>query len=908
MDLDCRLPKPATSLSARRISESPRFALARLVADSALFLVFSKQNKQSSVISDLINLDAWQLAEVAPAADAAAIARVPVDAWLPAFVPGSVQGVLLGAGRIPDPFHGTNEERVAWVAERTWAWRTRFEAGEPAAHEELVFEGLDTYCRAWLNGTFLFDGDNMFVPRRVDVRALLKPGTNELVLRFDPPLARARETEVAFGRRVLWNGDSARLHARKAQYHFGWDWGPCLLTSGPWKAVRRHRWDTRLEDVRCRTQLDPAQRRARLSVQAEVFGASAGGAVEYRLLDPQGACVDMARTSAEAPAAMLDVPDVQLWWPRGHGSQPLYTLVTRIVRDGSTLAEDRRRLGLRSVRLVQAPVRAEAGRSFCFEVNGRELFIGGANWIPDDSLLERITPERYRERVAQAAAANMNMLRVWGGGVYEDDAFYDACDELGLLVWQDFLFACGMYPANPAFLDSVAREARVAVTRLRHHASLAIWCGNNEDYAVAESVGAYGPSATPDGFEAREIYERLLPAICAELDADRPYWPGSPYSPNPQGITLSSDATVGDRHSWEVWHQQMLPYQRYADVQGRFVSEFGMQSAPSLPLLESVLPDGERYPESRTVQWHNKAGSGAPDGHRRLAVYLAENLRAGTTLEEYVYDTQFVQAEAMRYAYQDFRRRWQLPGARAVGGALVWQLNDCWPATSWALIDSAGVVKPAWHAVRRALAPLALALRLEPGQARLAVMNAGEALRLRLELALFSIDGVSLAGHTLEADIPADSSIEFVEPVVVPDTLAVVGEVTAWIDGQEIARDCAWPEPFRFHDFSPAGLHLRLEGGGLVLEADRAMKGVWLEAQGTTFADNFVDLMPRSARRVTFDFPPMRGVRVRALGCGAAHWQPTQASIRLEAPAAGRPASLARGLFLKGEAETTRPS
>jgi beta-mannosidase len=218
------------------------------------------------------------------------------------------------------------------------------------------------------------------------------------------------------------------------------------------------------------------------------------------------------------------------------------------------------------------------------------------------------------------------------------------------------------------------------------------------------------------------------------------------------------------------------------------------------------------------------------------------------------------------------------------------------------------VVKPAWHAVRRALAPLAVALRLEPGQARMAVMNAGEALRVRLELALFTIEGRFLTGHTLEADIPAGSSIELVEPVVVPDTLAVAGEVVASIDGQEIARDCAWPEPFRFHDFSPAGLHLRLEDGGLVLEADRAMKGVWLEAQGTTFADNFIDLMPRSARRVTFDFPPVRGVRVRALGCGSAHWLPAQASIRLEAPAAARPGSQARGLFLNGEAGINRPS
>ena len=840
----------------------------------------------------------------------AAIAAVPDGAWLAASVPGSAHGVLLDAGRIPDPFYGTNEEQVAWVGERTWAWRLRFDVRELARHEELVFDGLDTWCRAWLNGAVLFDSDNMFVQRRVDVRALLRPGANELVLRFDPPLARAREEEAvsASGKRQLWNGDSARLYARKAQYHFGWDWGPCLLTSGPWKAVRRHSWDVRIEDVVCRTHLDVADAHATIDVRAAVQGAPTGVGVEFELLDPEGRRVTLVRAAPGATSATLDVANARLWWPSGHGAQPLYTLVTRVLEGASPRAEDRRRVGLRSLRLVQAPVRGEAGQSFCFEVNGREIFIGGANWIPDHSLLERITPDRYRERVAQAAAANMNMLRVWGGGIYEDEAFYDACDELGLLVWQDFMFACGMYPAHPAFLDSVAQEARAAVTRLRHRASLAIWCGNNEDYMVAESIGAYGPGIPSDRFEAREIYERLLPEICAELDPDRPYWPGSPYSPNPTGTTLSSDATVGDRHSWEVWHHQMLPYQRYADVQGRFVSEFGMQSAPSLSLLESVLPPEERYPESRTVQWHNKAGSGAPDGFRRLAVYLADNLRAGATLAEHVYDTQFVQAEAMRYAYQDFRRRWQTPGARAVGGALVWQLNDCWPATSWALIDSSGTVKPAWHAVRRALAPLAVALRLEPGSARLAVMNARQATHVRLELRLFSLGGRLLAEHALESDVPGDSTLEITQSLESIGETAVVGELVATLDGQEVSRDCAWPEPFKFHDFAPADLRLAVDGAGLVLEVDRPMKGVWLEAQGARFADNFLDLMPHAPRRVEFDVMPTRGVRVSALGCGTHVWMPTGSSIRLEEPATARRAWHAPGGFLQGGMGTTRSS
>ncbi len=819
------------------------------------------------------------LAEAPAGADWPAIAALPESAWLPAAVPGTAHGALLAAGRIPDPFFAMNETAVQWVGERTWAWRHHFEVTDLATHEDLVFEGLDTYCTAWLNGTHLLASANMFVPQRVDVRALLRRGRNELVLRFDPPLQRAREEEAAHGgRRHLWNGDSARLYARKAQYHFGWDWGPVLLTSGPWQPVRRHGWDVRIAEIDCSPQVehgvDGGMARATLQLHTRLAGATTGLLLEHRLLDPEGRLVAATSQPAGMAQVSLVVDGARLWWPRGLGGQPLYTLCTRVTDGSATLVEDRRRIGLRTLRLVQAPVQAEAGLSFCFEVNGTEFFAGGANWIPDDSLLERITPARYRERVAQAAAAHMNMLRVWGGGIYEDDAFYDACDELGILVWQDFMFACGMYPAQTAFQDSVRAEARAAVVRLRHHACLALWCGNNEDYSVAESIGCHGPGAAPGRFDARAIYEQLLPDVCLALDPGRAYWPGSPYSPNlsstPEGTTPAADPTVGDRHSWEVWHQQMLPYQRYGEVQARFVSEFGMQSHASLGLLESVLPPAERFPQSRTVAWHNKAGSGTPDGHRRLAVYMADNLRVGPTLAEHVYATQFVQAEAMRYAYQDFRRRWQQPGARAVGGALVWQLNDCWPVTSWALIDSAGVVKPAWHTIRRALAPLAVALRMEAQAATIAVMNATQARNLRLALSVFSLDGRCVLQTRLDLTAAANACTERGVPLP-PFDEPVVGQVRVFdatrdtAGDAELAHDCAWPEPFKFHTFAAAQPLFRLDGTTLHISTDAPLKGLWLESAGTGFDDNFIDLMPGTPQAVALQGASLRGLRWTAL-------------------------------------------
>ena len=793
--------------------------------------------------------DGWQLAEAPLGLDGAALAALPADAWLPAAVPGTAHGALLAAGRIPDPFYGRNEAHVRWVAERRWVWRLAFDAAELAPQEDLVFEGLDTYCSVWLNGEPLLATDNMFVPHRVPVRERLRPGRNQLLLCFEPPLARAREVEAVHGKRALWNGDSARLHARKAQYHFGWDWGPELLVSGPWRAVRRHAWSVRVAELGCRTQVDPVSRRATVQVSAQVAGARVGLRCRVELRDPEGGLVAAHDAPAGDLQAELSVLHARLWWPRDLGEQPLYTLSLQVLDGDTVMAQDSRRIGLRTLRLVQGPVEGEPGSSFHFEVNGQDLFAGGANWIPDDNLLERISPARYRERVGQAAAANMNMLRIWGGGIYEHEAFYEACDELGLLVWQDFMFACGLYPANDAFRMSVRAEAESQVKRLRHHACMALWCGNNEDYMLAESVGLAGPGVPAEKFEARAIYEGLLPEVCAALDPDRPYWPGSPFTPGDGA--KSSDATVGDRHSWEVWHQQMLPYQRYGDVQARFVSEFGMQSHPSLALLESVLPEDERFPESRTVQWHNKAGSAAgPDGHRRLSVYQADNLRATTTLAGHVYATQFVQAEAMRVAYQDFRRRWQRPGARAVGGALVWQLNDCWPVTSWALIDSAGTVKPAWHAVRRALSPVAVAVRLEPGLARLAVMNGGATAReLSLHLRLFTLDGRLLAEVRSDAVAPAAGTVESTQPLLQVDE-PVVAELRALdpASGDEVARDCAWTEPFRFYRLAGARVEVRVEPGLLRVRSDRPVKGLWLAGPGLDVADNFIDLVPGSER------------------------------------------------------------
>lgn len=797
------------------------------------------------------------------------------EGWHVATVPGTVYSDLLAQAAIPDPWTGRHEADVQWVAECDWCYRLTFEFTADAVRESLTlaFDGLDTFARIWLDAQPLATSDNMFVPLRVDVGGRLGPGTHTLWIRFDSALRRGRELQAHHGERPLWNGDPSRLYVRKAPYHYGWDWGPTLLTAGPWQGIRLEAHDLRIAELASPVWLADDLQRARVDLRTTLDGAIAAGlTVQHRLFDAAGALVAEHTSAANlAHEVSLSLASPQLWWPTGYGAQPLYTLQTCVLAaDGTLIDRHERRLGLRRLRLVQAPVAGlhgpEPGRSFAFEVNGVEIFCGGANWIPDDNLLERITPERYRARVQQAVDANLVMLRVWGGGIYETDAFYDACDALGVLVWQDFVFACGLYPAHPAFVASVEAEARAAITRLRHRPSLALWCGNNEDYMLAEAVGAYGPSGAPGvdltRFDARTIYEQLLPTLCGALDPGRPYWPGSPYTASTEanatasgsGPRPSQDMTVGDRHSWEVWHQQMLPYQRYAEVGARFVSEFGMQSHPSMAVLEQAIPADQRFPGSRTLQWHNKAFSpvGA-DGHRRLAVYRADNLPAPVTLADEVYASQFVQAEALRHAYEAFRRRWQRPGARSCGGALVWQLNDCWPVTSWALIDSAGTPKPAWYAVRRAMAPLAVAVRRDAQGAAAWAMTAAVAWSGHARWTLHALDGVALDRVDAPLALPANSSTELAPPPswsAEPDrpliaTLTLAGPTAT-------ARSSAWPEPLRWHRLPDPQIDTSVDADGtLVLRATRPAKGVWIEAPQARLSDNFVDLLPGTPLRLS---------------------------------------------------------
>ncbi|KAK2867849.1 hypothetical protein FQN49_003412 [Arthroderma sp. PD_2] len=792
---------------------------------------------------------------------------------------------LIHHGIIQDPFTGTTERRVQWVGERAWVYRTAFVAPHLGEDEKavLAFDGLDTYASVHLNGKEILESDNMFVPGRVDITTLLR-GSNEqsnvLEITFDSAFTRGKEEQKKYPnhRWGCWNGDPSRLAVRKAQYHYGWDWGPVLLTCGPWRPITLEVYSARISDLCYTAQFKGRLKEAEISITADVEG-HASGVVFSLSLDtqeqvPGNQFVVTAEVKDGKAATTIHLRNPQLWYPARYGSQPLYSLKAELVYKDVMLDSRCKRIGLRKIELVKRRLEESAGTTFIFEVNGIPIFCGGSNWIPGDSFIPRISPQRYRDWIKLAVDGHQVMLRVWAGGIYEQDAFYDACDEYGLLVWQDFMFACGNYPAHRAFLKTVELEAAANVKRLRHHPSIVIWAGNNEDYAYRESEKLeYDPtdkdprSWLKTNFPARYIYEKLLVDVTKRLIPDTYYHFGSPY-----GGDSSSDPTVGDIHQWNVWHGTQEKYQSFDKLIGRFVSEFGMQGLPSIETIDSMLPrgkdDSDRHPNSFTLDYHNKA-----TGHeRRLATYLVENIRyTFSPLEQYVHCTQVMQAECVSTAYRLWKRQWKGKGKEYCAGVLVWQLNDCWPVISWSIADYSLRPKHAYFAIKRELASITVGVKRAVQQAALdgpglsGVMIELWATNLTLEpcavkVQLRAWDTITgkqtyLTNVREEVTLLANQTTELgkldIQEATKDSKRSSQTVVAAYLiqGGRQIARFVNWPEPLKYLDLqSPQAPKVELseDKRHLRLSAEVPVKGlsVFSNADDVVFDDNCVDLVP----------------------------------------------------------------
>jgi beta-mannosidase len=776
-----------------------------------------------------------------------------VEDWLPTTAPSTVYQTLLEAGVIPDPFYNTNELEVQWVGEADWLYKLEFDAEKTDQISWLCFDGLDTFATVWLNGVQILQCENMFVGQRVKV---VLQEHNALHILFESAWHKGLELEATNGgKHPLWNGDSSRLYVRKAQYHYSWDWGPKLLDLGLWRPVKLETYAARIAEWHCSVELNSNLDAATLPITVNLEGMLENAKLVISLLDPHG--TELSKTVLDADAQVSHTFELQkpeLWYPHLYGKQPLYTVILELVRAGQHLDTKTQKIGVRQIRVVQEAVEGEVGSSFYFEVNGIAVLIGGANWIPDDLMLTRVTRERYAQRIAQTKAANMQMLRVWGGGIYEDDTFYELCDEAGILVWQDFMFACGIYPGHSEFIENIRLEATANIKRLRHHPCLAIWTGNNEDYPLAFTKGLYKADVPPEQnpeMPARVIYEHALPELLEQLDPGRYYQPGSPFYG-----AYPDDQTVGDRHTWDVWGGPARPYRDYVKLEGRFVSEFGMASAAHLSTLEAVLSPEERHPQSRGFEHHMKAD----DGMRRLNTYITDTQKLPQNLEEYVYATQLVQSEALDCAYRIWRRRWGVKSKRAVGGALVWQINDCWAVSSWAIIDSSATPKPAYYTIKRALAPVSVSIWNDGSV--WALNTTLEPLACALELRAINLSGIEISFENRKIVIPANSVLELGmyksetnEPVVIATRLHKGNLV--------IARHALFPEPFKYFDWQDPEIKLEQHGVNLQISSRKPAKGVFIH--GVALEDNMLDLIPGDVQTLPLSNVP-ESLKVQWLG------------------------------------------
>ncbi|KAI1295133.1 glycoside hydrolase family 2 protein [Xylaria venustula] len=818
--------------------------------------------------------------------------------WLPVQnIPSQVHIDLLANKKIEDPFLDLNELKIRSLAEKRWVYRTRFSkpAGpspEKSTTTDLVFEGLDTFATVLLNSAEILTSDNMFISHRVDVTSLLED-TNELEIRFDSAMLRGRELVKEHSHEHTFyvrQTEVSRVPVRKAQYNWGWDWGPILITAGIWKPIYLEQYVSRVEDVWTEYEVSEDLETCSGRILVKVSGA-AGETVGISL-SVTGSVV-YEKESTVSSSGIVDVLFLitrpELWYPFTHGTQTRYELTASL----GPYDTKSKTIGFRRAELIQR--KDEFGKSFFFRINGQDVFCGGSCWIPADSFLPQISEQRYRDWVKLLYNGNQNMVRIWGGGIYEHDTFYDACDELGIMVWQDFAFACASYPTYKSFLDSVETEARQNIQRLRSHPSLIIWAGSNEDYQVQERYKLEYDYEDKDPqswlkstFPARYTYEYLLPKILSEESTFAIYHPTSPWGDGKP----TSDPTVGDKHQWDIWHGAMNRYQEAFRLSARFISEFGMEAYPHLGTIHSMITlEQQRYPGSMMMDFRNKA----IDHERRVATYVNENFTVKYDILSYTHLTQIVQAEAMHFAYKTWRREW---GQRKCGGVLVWQLNDCWPTMSWAVVDYYLVKKPAYYAIKNALKPLSIGIskeyhdwtsgHVDPTESikdskfdlwvvssksqsvqidvtvRFVSIQTGQDVRPRLNFESVTVDPGSTTDILKDYDITVtgtevqDSSQSF----NVADFDPYVIHAIAMIDNDIIASDIYWPQPLKYLNFDNRGVALKaIDDSRVVVSAARPTKGfVFEETRGVELSDNGFDIVPGQERVVE-----VVGARVQSL-------------------------------------------
>ena len=801
--------------------------------------------------------------------------------WYPATVPGVIHTDLMANKIIEDPFFRLNERSVQWVDKEDWMYETHFDLSDDILKKEnirLYFKGLDTYADVYLNGEKILVADNMFREWKLDVKGKLKAKDNKLEvlfispLKMDIPKFNAIPFQYPTGPDQSQHGGvfdkTVSVFARKAGYHYGWDWGPRLVTSGIWRPVFIEAWDNlHIENVFIR-QKDVNSKKADISVNTEILAGKDINNVKITVKDKStgnvyGTSTVNLKKGVNNNSVDFTINNPRLWWCNGMGDPNLYEFRTEVVIGSGIADSQENRTGIRSIKVINKP--DKDGSSLYFELNGIPVFAKGANYIPCDNFLPRVTKEIYEKTVLDAVNVNMNMLRVWGGGTYEEDYFYDLCDQYGIMVWQDFMFACSMYPSEGEYLESVRYEAIDNIKRLRNHPSISIWCGNNEAYdgwfgwGRRESYTKQNPEfARIMWKQYTDLFHKLLPDMVEQYAPDAFYWPSSPYGLPGQGC----DDKNGDRHYWDVWHGRK-PIAQYNIERSRFFSEYGFQSFPEFESVKIYAPNPEDWAiTSEVMMDHQRAGSYA---NNLIEEYLLNEYQKPKDFESFLYLNQVLQGDAIKIAMEAHRR--DMPYCM---GTLFWQHNDCWPVASWASRDYYGRWKAQHYFAREAYKDVLVSPIAKDGKLKVYIVSD----RLKeskgtLTVKVLKLDGMVVDEKKLPVNIPANTSKEvFVsetgkllkglsEKDVVINTVLVDNAGKKYDNNYFLLqqKNINFPKVTVSHNIQPIE-----DGFELALKPDKFARAVFMSVEGIDnfFGNNYFDILPGQEVKVKVKTPLSR--------------------------------------------------
>ncbi|WP_294225514.1 glycoside hydrolase family 2 protein [uncultured Chryseobacterium sp.] len=771
------------------------------------------------------------------------------DKWLSAKVPGTVHLDLMDNHIIPDPYKDENEKKVQWLENEDWDYQTQFAISAKELGNkniDLVFDGLDTFAEIYLNGKLLKKTDNMFRKWTVPAKQYLKQGENSLQIQFKSPVNTGKELakKIPFAL-----PESPRSVVRKAQYQFGWDWGPRLVTAGIWKDVRLSFWNqAKLEAVKIE-QVKITDKKAELDIHTEIFTEKGG---KYTVAVNGNAHTFSLKQGLNTILVPYQIQNPRLWQPNGWGEPNLYNIKISIQKEIKLICEKTERIGLRTVELVQD--KDAKGKSFYFKVNGQPMYAKGTNWIPGDSFSPRMTKEKYQKLIRDCKEANMNMIRVWGGGIYEDDEFYKACDENGILVWQDFMFAGSFYPADENFRKNLEEEVKDQINRLQNHPSLAIWCGNNE---IDEAIVNWGYQkqfkySKEDSVQVwkdyKTIFHEVIPdAIKKYATADKQlYWPSSPSI----GWGHKESLTEGDSHYWGVWWGEQ-PFEIYNEKVPRFASEYGFQGMPTLETTKSMFsgkPDLSL--QNPVIKAHEKHSR----GWEIIENYMKRDYIVPKDFVKYNYVSQLLQARGMQIAIEAHRR------AKPYNmGTLYWQLNDCWPVVSWSSIDYLGNWKALHYQVKRSFEAVAVLVEKKEKAYDVYLLNDtltdfdGD-----LQAELLSFDGKPLWASDAADHLPANSSGKHLaieeSDFAGFDLSASVLRLSFDSPGQKAEKLFYFGKPKDLKLSKPTFQIKKVSATEIEISTDVLAKDVYLMGD-THFSDNFFDLLPNTSKKIILSKP-----------------------------------------------------